>query len=58
MSEVNFKYENYPNIEKSNFYLDKIKPDAFFILGDTNSTLSSLIAKRKKIPKIQNYLSE
>ncbi len=25
MSEVNFKYENYPNIEKSNFYLDKAK---------------------------------
>ena len=37
-------------LSKVNFYLDKIKPDAFFILGDTNSTLSSLIAKRKKIP--------
>ena len=37
-------------LSKVNFYLDKIKPDVFFILGDTNSTLSSLIAKRKKIP--------
>lgn len=26
------------------------KPDAIFILGDTNSTLSSIIAKRMKIP--------
>ncbi len=25
MSEVNFKYQNYPNIEKSNFYIDKAK---------------------------------
>lgn len=37
-------------LSKVNLYIDKIKPNAFFILGDTNSTLSSLIAKRKKIP--------
>ena len=30
--------------------LDKIKPDAFFILGDTNSCLSCIVAKKKKIP--------
>ena len=30
--------------------LDEFSPDAFFILGDTNSALTSLIAKRKKIP--------
>lgn len=37
-------------LSKVNLIIDKIKPNAFFILGDTNSTLSSLIAKRKKIP--------
>jgi UDP-N-acetylglucosamine 2-epimerase len=30
--------------------LDKIKPDAFLVLGDTNSCLSAIAAKRKKIP--------
>ena len=30
--------------------LDKIKPDAFFVLGDTNSCLSCIVAKKKKIP--------
>ena len=30
--------------------LDKIKPDAMLILGDTNSSIASLAAKRKKIP--------
>ncbi len=30
--------------------LDKISPDAVLILGDTNSALSSIVAKRKKIP--------
>ena len=30
--------------------LDELKPDAFFILGDTNSCLSSIVAKKKKIP--------
>tara|TARA_B110000003_G_scaffold257544_1_gene275940 strand:- start:2642 stop:3769 length:1128 start_codon:yes stop_codon:yes gene_type:complete len=35
------------NIEKA---LDRIKPDAFLVLGDTNSCLSAIAAKRKKIP--------
>ena len=30
--------------------LEKIKPDAFFILGDTNSALTSICAKKRKIP--------
>ena len=30
--------------------LDKINPDAMLILGDTNSCLSSIAAKKKKIP--------
>jgi len=30
--------------------LEKIKPDAILILGDTNSCLSAIAAKRKKIP--------
>ena len=30
--------------------LDKVKPDAFLVLGDTNSGLSVIAAKKKKIP--------
>tara|TARA_B100000787_G_C16194469_1_gene299750 strand:- start:1581 stop:2705 length:1125 start_codon:yes stop_codon:yes gene_type:complete len=30
--------------------LEKIKPDAFFVLGDTNSALTSICAKKRKIP--------
>ena len=30
--------------------LNKIKPDAFFILGDTNSALTAICAKKRKIP--------
>ena len=30
--------------------LDKLKPDAFLVLGDTNSCLSAISAKKKKIP--------
>ncbi|MDC0080529.1 UDP-N-acetylglucosamine 2-epimerase (non-hydrolyzing) [Flavobacteriaceae bacterium] len=30
--------------------LDKIKPDAFLVLGDTNSCLCAIVAKKKKIP--------
>lgn len=30
--------------------LDKINPDAFLVLGDTNSCLCSIVAKKKKIP--------
>ena len=35
------------NIDK---VLEKIKTDEFIVLGDTNSCLSAIIAKRKKIP--------
>ncbi len=30
--------------------IDKERPDAFFVLGDTNSCLSAYVAKRNKIP--------
>ena len=30
--------------------LNKIQPDAFLVLGDTNSSLSSISAKKRKIP--------
>ncbi|MCD2138782.1 non-hydrolyzing UDP-N-acetylglucosamine 2-epimerase [Salinicoccus halitifaciens] len=30
--------------------MDKVKPDAFLVLGDTNSCLCAIAAKRKKIP--------
>lgn len=32
------------------FVMDKVKPDAVVILGDTNSSLAGYVAKRKKIP--------
>tara|TARA_B100000780_G_scaffold93301_2_gene64858 strand:+ start:85 stop:1212 length:1128 start_codon:yes stop_codon:yes gene_type:complete len=37
-------------ISKIENSLDKIKPDAFLVLGDTNSCLSAIAAKKKKIP--------
>ena len=37
-------------IEKIDLNLEKIKPDAVLILGDTNSSLSAIPAKRRKIP--------
>ncbi len=37
-------------ISKSDEILSEIKPDAVLILGDTNSCLAALAAKRKKIP--------
>lgn len=37
-------------IEKSGDVMDREKPDAIVILGDTNSGLSAICAKRKKIP--------
>lgn len=37
-------------IEQSEEVLLKVKPDALLILGDTNSCLSAIIAKRLKIP--------
>ena len=30
--------------------LEKINPDAFFVLGDTNSCISLIAAKKRKIP--------
>lgn len=37
-------------ISKIEPHLEKIKPDAFLVLGDTNSCLAAIAAKRKKIP--------
>lgn len=37
-------------ISKSYQVLEKIKPDALLILGDTNSCLSAIAAKRLKVP--------
>lgn len=37
-------------IEKTDFWIKKFKPDAFLILGDTNSCLSCISAKRNKVP--------
>jgi UDP-N-acetylglucosamine 2-epimerase len=37
-------------ISKSYRVLSQVKPDALFILGDTNSALSAISAKRLKIP--------
>ncbi|MBG3130104.1 non-hydrolyzing UDP-N-acetylglucosamine 2-epimerase [Proteus terrae] len=37
-------------ISKSDKVFTEIKPDALLILGDTNSALSAISAKRKKIP--------
>lgn len=37
-------------IEQSDAVLDQIKPDAMLVLGDTNSALAVIAAKRRKIP--------
>ena len=37
-------------IEKIDTHLEEINPDAVLILGDTNSSLSAIPAKRRKIP--------
>ena len=37
-------------IVKSDALMETVKPDAFLLLGDTNSCLSAISAKRKKIP--------
>ena len=37
-------------ISKSEKVLEKERPDALLVLGDTNSSLASIIAKRMKIP--------
>lgn len=35
---------------KMDFLLDEVKPDAFLVLGDTNSCLAAIVAKKKKVP--------
>lgn len=35
---------------KMDSLLDVVKPDAFLVLGDTNSCLAAIVAKKKKIP--------
>ena len=37
-------------ISKLDDLLSELSPDAVFILGDTNSSIASIVAKRKKIP--------
>jgi UDP-N-acetylglucosamine 2-epimerase (non-hydrolysing) len=37
-------------IAKSDEVLDKVQPDAMLVLGDTNSCLAAIAAKRRKIP--------
>ena len=37
-------------ISKIEPVLDKVKPEAFLVLGDTNSCLTAIAAKKKKIP--------
>ena len=37
-------------LKETEILLEEIKPDAVLILGDTNSALTSIIVKRKKIP--------
>ena len=37
-------------IKKTDILINKIKPDAFLILGDTNSALSAISAKKNNIP--------
>ena len=35
---------------KMDSLLDEVKPDAFLVLGDTNSCLAVIVAKKKKVP--------
>jgi UDP-N-acetylglucosamine 2-epimerase (non-hydrolysing) len=37
-------------ISKTDDVLDKVRPDALLLLGDTNSCLAAIAAKRRKIP--------
>ncbi|MFN8209095.1 MAG: UDP-N-acetylglucosamine 2-epimerase (non-hydrolyzing) [Bacteroidales bacterium] len=37
-------------LKKTEEVIDRVKPDAVLILGDTNSSIAGIIAKRKKIP--------
>ncbi|MGL4671781.1 non-hydrolyzing UDP-N-acetylglucosamine 2-epimerase, partial [Cetobacterium sp.] len=35
---------------KMDSLLDEVKPDAFLVLGDTNSCLAAIVAKKKRVP--------
>lgn len=35
---------------KMDSLLEEVKPDAFLVLGDTNSCLAAIVAKKKKVP--------
>ena len=35
---------------KMDSLLDEVRPDAFLVLGDTNSCLAAIVAKKKKVP--------
>lgn len=37
-------------LSKTEAVLEEVRPDAFVVLGDTNSCLSALVAKKRKIP--------
>ncbi|MFM9173678.1 MAG: UDP-N-acetylglucosamine 2-epimerase, partial [Acidimicrobiaceae bacterium] len=37
-------------LEQTDSVLDRVKPDAMLVLGDTNSALAVITAKRRKIP--------
>jgi UDP-N-acetylglucosamine 2-epimerase len=37
-------------LQETDKILVKFNPDAFFVLGDTNSALSAIVARKKKIP--------
>lgn len=37
-------------IQKSDELMEEVKPDALLLYGDTNSCISVISAKRKKIP--------
>ena len=46
-SEGQFLAEAFLGVER---ILDKVQPDAFLILGDTNSSLTAILAKKRRIP--------
>jgi UDP-N-acetylglucosamine 2-epimerase (non-hydrolysing) len=55
--KYNFKIKNQNSVhfvaevlKKTELLIKQIKPDCFFVLGDTNSALSSIVAKKMQIP--------
>ena len=50
VSNGNFSKSIAEIIEKSDYVISKEKPDAILIYGDTNSCLSVISAKRRKVP--------